>query len=159
MIYFYFFFFFQAEDGIRDLTVTGVQTCALPIWASKRCISTPACSTPIRSNTWRKKRAPGASCSGRISPSRSAIRSPEKSSKARPSVKRKKKASLAKRRRPCSACGPTAGARSDGARDGDFGVILSLMEETAEKVKRVVRKPGARLGLVALLACAGTGAF
>src|SRR2546430_11347760 len=27
-----FFFFFQAEDGIRDLTVTGVQTCALPIW-------------------------------------------------------------------------------------------------------------------------------
>src|SRR2546430_2873892 len=27
----HFFFFFQAEDGIRDLTVTGVQTCALPI--------------------------------------------------------------------------------------------------------------------------------
>src|SRR2546430_10270667 len=26
-------FFFQAEDGIRDLTVTGVQTCALPICA------------------------------------------------------------------------------------------------------------------------------
>src|SRR2546430_3919035 len=26
------FFFFQAEDGIRDLTVTGVQTCALPIF-------------------------------------------------------------------------------------------------------------------------------
>src|SRR5207249_9387330 len=25
-------FFFQAEDGIRDLNVTGVQTCALPIW-------------------------------------------------------------------------------------------------------------------------------
>src|SRR3989337_3591748 len=24
--------FFQAEDGIRDATVTGVQTCALPIW-------------------------------------------------------------------------------------------------------------------------------
>src|SRR5207248_5093174 len=29
--FFYFFFFFQAEDGIRDRTVTGVQTCALPI--------------------------------------------------------------------------------------------------------------------------------
>src|SRR2546430_3426738 len=27
----YVIFFFQAEDGIRDLTVTGVQTCALPI--------------------------------------------------------------------------------------------------------------------------------
>src|SRR2546430_8692482 len=30
-----FFFFFQAEDGIRDLTVTGVQTCALPICYGK----------------------------------------------------------------------------------------------------------------------------
>src|SRR2546425_5530635 len=28
----FFFFFFQAEDGIRDKLVTGVQTCALPIW-------------------------------------------------------------------------------------------------------------------------------
>src|SRR5690606_39649845 len=28
----YFLFFFQAEDGIRDFHVTGVQTCALPIW-------------------------------------------------------------------------------------------------------------------------------
>src|SRR5258708_19282848 len=27
-----FYFFFQAEDGIRDDLVTGVQTCALPIW-------------------------------------------------------------------------------------------------------------------------------
>src|SRR2546430_7802883 len=31
-----FFFFFQAEDGIRDLTVTGVQTCALPICGDVR---------------------------------------------------------------------------------------------------------------------------
>src|SRR2546422_96367 len=30
--YFFFFFFFQAEDGIRDVAVTGVQTCALPIY-------------------------------------------------------------------------------------------------------------------------------
>src|SRR2546425_7574613 len=30
-----FFFFFQAEDGIRDKLVTGVQTCALPISAFK----------------------------------------------------------------------------------------------------------------------------
>src|SRR5688572_31605180 len=29
-------FFFQAEDGIRDLTVTGVQTCALPISSRQR---------------------------------------------------------------------------------------------------------------------------
>src|SRR3989475_3275002 len=33
------FFFFQAEDGIRDLTVTGVQTCALPISRSCGCRS------------------------------------------------------------------------------------------------------------------------
>src|SRR5258707_9067973 len=32
MLYVYFFFFFQAEDGIRDIGVTGVQTCALPIY-------------------------------------------------------------------------------------------------------------------------------
>src|SRR5229473_5916085 len=32
-----FFFFFQAEDGIRDKLVTGVQTCALPI--SSECAS------------------------------------------------------------------------------------------------------------------------
>src|SRR5205807_6437701 len=44
---FFFFFFFQAEDGIRDYKVTGVQTCALPIsihlrkrplaWSSLEC--------------------------------------------------------------------------------------------------------------------------
>src|SRR6478672_5143559 len=33
MVCVFFFFFFQAEDGIRDLIVTGVQTCALPICA------------------------------------------------------------------------------------------------------------------------------
>src|SRR2546429_8384113 len=41
------FFFFQAEDGIRDVAVTGVQTCALPIsWlrsrgGPRRCAATP----------------------------------------------------------------------------------------------------------------------
>src|SRR5438445_9730851 len=33
---FFFFFFFQAEDGIRDIGVTGVQTCALPIYDRAR---------------------------------------------------------------------------------------------------------------------------
>src|SRR5256886_15248642 len=36
------FFFFQAEDGIRDLTVTGVQTCALPISAKPYALLTAA---------------------------------------------------------------------------------------------------------------------
>src|SRR5256884_3768701 len=34
LILLYLFFFFQAEDGIRDVAVTGVQTCALPIFGS-----------------------------------------------------------------------------------------------------------------------------
>src|SRR5256885_12668111 len=48
-----FFFFFQAEDGIRDYKVTGVQTCALPISlaaaaASRRSESPPATRPPCR---------------------------------------------------------------------------------------------------------------
>src|SRR5688500_20224489 len=35
-----YFFFFQAEDGIRDYKVTGVQTCALPISAKPAAAST-----------------------------------------------------------------------------------------------------------------------
>src|SRR2546428_172348 len=41
------FFFFQAEDGIRDLIVTGVQTCALPISrARERAAALPAGPAP-----------------------------------------------------------------------------------------------------------------
>src|SRR5256884_3360001 len=36
-----FFFFFQAEDGIRDVAVTGVQTCALPIYWRARSWRSP----------------------------------------------------------------------------------------------------------------------
>src|SRR5437879_10241499 len=36
IVLFYLFFFFQAEDGIRDTSVTGVQTCALPIYERQR---------------------------------------------------------------------------------------------------------------------------
>src|SRR5437773_6292460 len=38
-------FFFQAEDGIRDRDVTGVQTCALPIFASQRTRSSCSATT------------------------------------------------------------------------------------------------------------------
>src|SRR5256885_12713762 len=34
-----FFFFFQAEDGIRDYKVTGVQTCALPIFSNHMSVT------------------------------------------------------------------------------------------------------------------------
>src|SRR5699024_12564587 len=52
----YFFFFFQAEDGIRDRNVTGVQTCALPIspWSQTKCstkLSYFPKSAPERSRT------------------------------------------------------------------------------------------------------------
>src|SRR5256886_10117881 len=46
-----FVFFFQAEDGIRDLTVTGVQTCALPIY------SVPVMGRPIAAPRWRIEHA------------------------------------------------------------------------------------------------------
>src|SRR2546422_4817357 len=42
-----FFFFFQAEDGIRDVAVTGVQTCALPI--SQMLVNSEASRSRIRS--------------------------------------------------------------------------------------------------------------
>src|SRR5256885_11160660 len=44
------FFFFQAEDGIRDYKVTGVQTCALPIWTNGRrtARSVISCSFIVR---------------------------------------------------------------------------------------------------------------
>src|SRR2546421_5673513 len=41
-----FFFFFQAEDGIRDLIVTGVQTCALPIFVCCNCVPAIPPATP-----------------------------------------------------------------------------------------------------------------
>src|SRR6266496_5790058 len=50
----FFFFFFQAEDGIRDLYVTGVQTCALPI-----------CRHPGRRNVRRRRRR-ALGCTGRL---------------------------------------------------------------------------------------------
>src|SRR5256884_4806462 len=46
------FFFFQAEDGIRDVAVTGVQTCALPISCTARIPARPISTTAPR--------APGA---------------------------------------------------------------------------------------------------
>src|ERR1022692_2571232 len=42
VLFFFFFFFFQAEDGIRDYKVTGVQTCALPIIGRAQICSPPS---------------------------------------------------------------------------------------------------------------------
>src|SRR5690606_40540681 len=48
---FFFFFFFQAEDGIRDFHVTGVQTCALPIF----CMTMFLWRFQHNSISWQKK--------------------------------------------------------------------------------------------------------
>src|SRR2546427_7074025 len=57
------FFFFQAEDGIRDLTVTGVQTCALPISCSTYSCQLFSISS-LKSCTSVPARRPGCGLSG-----------------------------------------------------------------------------------------------
>src|SRR5690606_39674143 len=59
-LFLFFFFFFQAEDGIRDFHVTGVQTCALPILATSlrsamviRAVSLPSCNKATSCMVWR----------------------------------------------------------------------------------------------------------
>src|SRR5699024_2043537 len=49
---YYLVFFFQAEDGIRDRNVTGVQTCALPIWKAPRSM-TMSISVAPSATAWR----------------------------------------------------------------------------------------------------------
>src|SRR5205823_7646720 len=64
----FFFFFFQAEDGIRDKLVTGVQTCALPI--SRRILDYSfCCRTGCSANNcsgrrrdWDRRTAAAAGC-------------------------------------------------------------------------------------------------
>src|SRR5207245_5425196 len=78
IVYFlFFFFFFQAEDGIRDATVTGVQTCALPISAIPEAAVTstkpPAPSernstSSAPSNNRSEERRVGKECRSRWSP-------------------------------------------------------------------------------------------
>src|SRR3712207_9434645 len=66
------FFFFQAEDGIRDIGVTGVQTCALPISspaARGDARRAPWCSMPAagwRTGSAATSRARGASGGSRL---------------------------------------------------------------------------------------------
>src|SRR2546429_4310892 len=56
-------FFFQAEDGIRDVAVTGVQTCALPIYI--RLLVTPDRRDALAQLG--KPRQPEARCLGKVS--------------------------------------------------------------------------------------------
>src|SRR3712207_7131258 len=75
-------FFFQAEDGIRDIGVTGVQTCALPIWRGitpwlpeqYRAASSCARGSPCGSDLLFSSRSPDSS------PEKSNVRTPRPSS-------------------------------------------------------------------------------
>src|SRR5256885_7978277 len=74
ILLFYCFFFFQAEDGIRDYKVTGVQTCALPIFTIPATSSTSTKTNPLAvSGRWRATTRPATStlapCSSRGSAS------------------------------------------------------------------------------------------
>src|SRR5216683_5029867 len=66
------FFFFQAEDGIRDLIVTGVQTCALPISAPDAAIAAQAGAPPRKrldtTGPRSEERRVGKECRSRWSP-------------------------------------------------------------------------------------------
>src|SRR2546422_7776097 len=86
-VFYCFFFFFQAEDGIRDVAVTGVQTCALPISTSPSSAATIRNTSPPRTSvapcmtsrccisacissiiaTWRRSRTPRRREIGRAS--------------------------------------------------------------------------------------------
>src|SRR3712207_8671845 len=58
-------FFFQAEDGIRDIGVTGVQTCALPIWAPSAATRAGARgSSSARTAAPRRPRGSGGGAAG-----------------------------------------------------------------------------------------------
>src|SRR5256885_11517785 len=71
------FFFFQAEDGIRDYKVTGVQTCALPILSARSLLVAITCDAqkeqmvcpwPLRSINRSEERRVGKECRSRWSP-------------------------------------------------------------------------------------------
>src|SRR2546430_4090280 len=65
------FFFFQAEDGIRDLTVTGVQTCALPICRYRRLAA--ASTATSRRRSFRAAREAGPRATSRACSTRSRL--------------------------------------------------------------------------------------
>src|SRR5438046_10598020 len=84
---FCFFFFFQAEDGIRDWSVTGVQTCALPIFCCRhrdcRTWSPAIVATVIRlCSSQTTARAAAVSAQVRL-PSRQRQRRPTRSEERR----------------------------------------------------------------------------
>src|SRR5687767_16019089 len=102
-----FFFFFQAEDGIRDKLVTGVQTCALPILkpAALRSNRPPKPPSPPMTPRRSVLRANGLMCSTNASPAsmRSEERRVGKECRSRWSPYHYKKKKHTKKRRVISS--------------------------------------------------------
>src|SRR2546429_3125351 len=67
------FFFFQAEDGIRDVAVTGVQTCALPILVKSSLVAILLLSRRRRATTRQPWLWPASSACVRSSPTVTSI--------------------------------------------------------------------------------------
>src|SRR5438270_10110590 len=106
-----FIFFFQAEDGIRDLTVTGVQTCALPI-------SPPASAWPRRPSTADRSMA----CAARPRPA---------ASRPMPAYRDMVRCNSA--RSATAAAGTGCGSRSEERRVGEGGAAGGSWEGVEEE--------------------------
>src|SRR3712207_9349887 len=84
MLFSLVFFFFQAEDGIRDIGVTGVQTCALPIsrpisqsiCCTSTCVSASRSAAAVASGGWKLR----ASSATRRRPRSVSVQRPERKS-------------------------------------------------------------------------------
>src|SRR2546430_4106187 len=126
-------FFFQAEDGIRDLTVTGVQTCALPIpaFASRRwspwCSrASSCCSTRRRFRT--PSRCPSITCS--IPPITTAIAAAPRSPARSWSFARSPSGIATSGAPPPGCSSPSIGCASDlpmSDAERALGALLALM--------------------------------
>src|SRR2546426_12246953 len=79
----FFFFFFQAEDGIRDYKVTGVQTCALPILTrTGRSHAANAAAAMARGSFMRARRCDSLNVNG-IAPTPPHTKGPPASTRGR----------------------------------------------------------------------------
>src|SRR5207245_5930386 len=86
------YFFFQAEDGIRDATVTGVQTCALPISTQQPTIARMNFRGSRQARTQKDARAQSSAerstANPEIPPARNSVRTPRSRTNLLASVRR-----------------------------------------------------------------------
>src|SRR5712675_798665 len=111
-------FFFQAEDGIRDVAVTGVQTCALPI--------SPGCSPPassINASILMTLAPQSASCRTQVGPARTRVRS-----------------STLKRDRACEARGKAIQTTPHRTADKSSLWVSSIINSIADRRRAVMGK-------------------